>query len=114
MSVIENLILKNELTNHVSNTIIDEYLKELGIFDLKNQKCRQLSIGQQQRVAIVRSLLQPFNWILLDEPFSHLDSANTRIALNLIIKVAKNKNAGVILTTLETNQEILNFKAINL
>lgn len=113
-SVIENLVLKNELTNHVDKETINQLLKEVGIFDLKNKKCSQLSIGQQQRVAIVRSLLQPFDWILLDEPFSNLDETNQIIALNLIIKVAENQNAGIILTTLETNQEIPNFKSIDL
>ena len=114
LSVIENLVLKNELTNHVDKETINQLLKEFGIFDLKNKKCSQLSIGQQQRVAIVRSLLQPFDWILLDEPFSNLDETNQIIALNLIIKVAENQNAGIILTTLETNQEIPNFKSIDL
>ena len=114
LSVIENLVLKNELTNHVDKETINQLLKEVGIFDLKNKKCSQLSIGQQQRVAIVRSLLQPFDWILLDEPFSNLDETNLIIALNLIIKVAENQNAGIILTTLETNQEIPNFKSIDL
>ena len=114
LSVIENLVLKNELTNHVDKETINQLLKEVGIFDLKNKKCSQLSIGQQQRVAIVRSLLQPFDWILLDEPFSNLDETNQIIALNLIIKVAENQNAGIILTTLETNQEIPNFKSIDL
>lgn len=114
LSVIENLVLKNELTNHVDKETINQLLKEVGIFELKNKKCSQLSIGQQQRVAIVRSLLQPFDWILLDEPFSNLDETNQIIALNLIIKVAENQNAGIILTTLETNQEIPNFKSIDL
>lgn len=114
LSVIENLVLKNELTNHVDKETINQLLKEVGIFDLKNKKCSLLSIGQQQRVAIVRSLLQPFDWILLDEPFSNLDETNQIIALNLIIKVAENQNAGIILTTLETNQEIPNFKSIDL
>lgn len=114
LSVIENLVLKNELTNHVDKETINQLLKEVGIFDLKNKKCSQLSIGQQQRVAIVKSLLQPFDWILLDEPFSNLDETNQIIALNLIIKVAENQNAGIILTTLETNQEIPNFKSIDL
>lgn len=114
LSVIENLFLKNELTNHVNDETIYQYLKELGIFDLKNKKCNQLSVGQQQRVAIVRSLLQPFGWILMDEPFSHLDETNQINVLNLIIKVAKNQNAGVILTSLDTNQEIPHFKSIDL
>ena len=114
LSVIENLFLKNELTNHVNDETIYQYLKELGIFDLKNKKCNQLSVGQQQRVAIVRSLLQPFGWLLLDEPFSNLDENNQINALNLVIKVAENQNAGVILTTLDTNQEIPHFKSIDL
>ena len=68
------------------------------------RKCQTLSYGQQQRVAIVRALCQPFEWLLLDEPFSHLDEQNSTIALELIQEVCAAHNAGLIVTSLGSAQ----------
>ncbi len=43
-----------------------------------------MPIGQQQRVAIIRSICQPFDFIVLDEPVSHLDEENNRIAARMV------------------------------
>jgi len=96
----ENLILKNQLTNHKALTEIEDMLTLLGIGDRKSQICKTLSLGQQQRVAIIRSLLQPFDLLLMDEPFSHLDEENAKIALALITAETEKNKAGFILTSL--------------
>lgn len=96
----ENLLLKNNLTNHKTEAEIEAMLTLLGIGDRKEQLCRTLSYGQQQRVAIIRSLLQPFELLLMDEPFSHLDEENAGIALGLIAKETDANKAGFVLTSL--------------
>jgi putative ABC transport system ATP-binding protein len=100
LTVWENLILKNNLTNHKTEAEIEEMLALLGIADKKAQTARTLSLGQQQRVAIIRSLLQPFKLLLMDEPFSHLDEANSAIALTLIASETDKNDAGFILSSL--------------
>ena len=100
LTVAENLLLKNNLTNLFSEKEILEMLEKLGIENKWNQKCGLLSMGQQQRVAIVRSLLQPFEWLIMDEPFSHLDNDNAMLGLDLIDKRCKDLNAGFVLTSL--------------
>jgi len=100
LTVAENLILKNNLTNSFSENEIIEMLRKLGIEDKWEQKCGLLSMGQQQRVAIIRALLQPFEWLIMDEPFSHLDTENTLLCLELINERCKELNAGFVLTTL--------------
>ena len=100
LTAYENVQLKNELTRHKREDDILEMFSELGISNLKNQKTMTLSFGQKQRVAIIRSLCQPFKWLLLDEPFSHLDTLNSELALKLITKEADNLSAGIILTSL--------------
>ncbi len=100
LSVWENLILKNQLTNHKNESEIESMLVMLGIGDKKEQKCGTLSLGQQQRVAIIRSLLQPFDLLLMDEPFSHLDEGNAKIALDLIAKETDLNGGGFVLTSL--------------
>lgn len=100
LTTIENLNIKNRLTNFKKEEEIDEMLHLLGIGDKKDKKCGILSMGQKQRVAIIRSLLQPFEWLFMDEPFSHLDEDNTKKALELIDQNCTQQNAGFILTSL--------------
>jgi len=99
----ENTDIKRRLTNTVSEQQAKEWLDRLGLQDKKNSLAATLSYGEQQRVAIVRALLQPFEWLLMDEPFSHLDHANTRKAIALITEVVKQHNAGMILADLDEN-----------
>jgi ABC-type lipoprotein export system ATPase subunit len=100
LTVAENLRLKNSLTNTYSDDELLHFLKELDIVDKWQVKCELLSMGQQQRVAIIRALTQPFEWLIMDEPFSHLDEVNTQKSLKLIDQRASELGAGFILTTL--------------
>ena len=100
LSVMENLQLKNQLTDYCSDTEMKIMLDRLGIGHKTEQKCGTLSMGQQQRVAIIRALLQPFQFLLLDEPFSHLDEKNTQIALELINEKADQNGAGFLVSSL--------------
>jgi ABC-type lipoprotein export system ATPase subunit len=105
LTVRENLLLKNNLTHSYSEEELQSQLNELGIADKWNQKCGILSMGQQQRVAIIRALTQPYKWLLLDEPFSHLDEENTQKCLKMIDKRTSELNAGFVLTTLGDNHQ---------
>lgn len=99
-TVKENLLIKNRLTNVFSEIEIIQMLEELEIDNKWSQQCGILSMGQQQRVAIIRALIQPYIWLIMDEPFSHLDKANTDRCLNMIHERTINQNAGFVLTTL--------------
>ncbi len=100
LSVKENLQLKNNLCGIYSDQEMKAFLEQLEIDNKWEQQCGLLSMGQQQRVAIVRALLQPFEWLILDEPFSHLDTENSQRALDLINKRSDELKAGFVLTTL--------------
>jgi putative ABC transport system ATP-binding protein len=80
--------------------------QQLGMSAQLNQKTKTLSYGQKQRLAIIRALCQPFEFLLLDEPFSHLDNTNINIAWQLIQTEAKKQNAGIILTSLGNNYQL--------
>ena len=101
LTVAENLQLKNQLTHFKSETEIKNMLAELEIDHKWNDPCGLLSMGQQQRVAIVRSLCQPFNWLILDEPFSHLDERNSLRCLSMIDAECTRQKAGFVLTSLD-------------
>jgi len=114
LSVIDNILLKNNLTNHKTSSQILEMLQYCGILEQKNKLVKNLSRGQKQRLAIIRSLCQPFNLLLLDEPFSHLDSTNTTKVVELINSELKNKSASMIITDLENNSLFDYDKTFNL
>ncbi len=99
----ENLDIKRRLSNTVSLEQMEEWLERLGIKEKKNSLGRTLSYGEQQRVAIIRALLQPFDWLLMDEPFSHLDHSNIDKARKLIAEVVAQHKAGMILADLDEN-----------
>lgn len=100
LTVGENLLIKNELTNTFSEEKLREMLEFLGIGNKWDQECGLLSMGQQQRVAIIRALSQPYEWLIMDEPFSHLDKENATKCLELIHNRTIEQNAGFVLTTL--------------
>ena len=74
LTVWENLKIKNNLTSFKSDIEIQSLLKKVGLDKKINNKVSQLSLGQRQRIAIIRSLCQPFDFLLMDEPFRRLRS----------------------------------------
>ena len=72
----------------------------LGISDKLHVKVAHMSFGQQQRVAMIRALVQPFDFLLADEPISHLDDTNARIMGDIMMDEARRQGAGVIVTSI--------------
>lgn len=100
LSVEENLKLKNQLTQTFTEKELKKMVGQLGIANKWDAPCKLLSLGQQQRVVIIRALSQPFDWLIMDEPFSHLDEKNMELASALIQNRVKELKAGIILTSL--------------
>lgn len=99
LTALQNIELKDSLTNHVERGQIEEWLHVLGIDSRRDYPVGRMSVGQQQRVGIIRALCQPFDFILLDEPVSHLDEGNNLRAAEMILSEAKRQEAGVIATS---------------
>jgi ABC-type lipoprotein export system ATPase subunit len=100
-TVRQNIELKRQLNPFHPPEKIDDMAERLGIKTKLSSKCRICSYGEQQRVAIIRSLMQPFDFLLLDEPFSHLDDNNSQKAMQLMLEEAKARNASIIFADLE-------------
>ena len=96
----ENILLKSDLKDFKTAAQILKMAKQLGVDSLLKKTCGTLSFGQRQRIAIIRSLCQPFDFLLLDEPFSHLDQANIKAATQLIETECNAQNAGLIIVSL--------------
>lgn len=106
LSARENVELKNNLTNHKTEEQINQLFETLGLIDKLNTKVMYLSIGQQQRVAFIRALCQPFDFILLDEPVSHLDRGNSAIMSDLLIQESLSQGAGIVVTSIGNRLEL--------
>lgn len=99
LTVLENINIKNSLTRHKTPKAIGALLERLGIADKQHVPAGKLSIGQQQRVALVRTVCQPFDFIFLDEPVSHLDAANNQTVASIIEEEAAAQGAGIVATS---------------
>ena len=101
LTAMENVQLKNRLTGFKSDAEIEAMLDVLLPEGKKHQPVATLSLGQRQRVAAVRALCQPFKFILMDEPFSHIDSENARCVADMVMGEVGRQGAGLIVTALD-------------
>lgn len=106
LSAFENVEIKNKLTGFKTRKQIIEWFDMLGIGDKVDAKIGHMSFGQQQRVAMLRALVQPFDFILADEPISHLDDTNSNIMGELMMSEAKAQGAGVIVTSIGKHMDL--------
>lgn len=100
LTAMENVLIKNQLTQHSETEKILSWFERLGIPEKTDQKIGMMSFGQQQRVAMMRALAQPFDVLLVDEPISHLDDYNSQIMADIMMEEAKKQNACVIVTSI--------------
>lgn len=103
MSGWDNIMLKNNITRHKTQQQIRNMAVQLNIEQFLHKHCGILSFGQRQRVAIIRALCQPFDFLFADECFSHIDKKNSAVAMDLIREECRAGGAGLILTSLGNN-----------
>lgn len=111
----ENIELKRSMHKTATESSeIEEMADSLGIQSILQQPAGTCSYGEQQRIAIARALMQPFDFLLLDEPFSHLDINNKKKAAQLIQKECKKREAGIIITDLDQDEHFEYQESLNL
>lgn len=102
MTIYQNLFLAmnfSNMTTKEKDTRIEEILKKVHLEEFKDEKVNTLSGGEQQRVALARTILKPGDIILADEPTGSLDSAAAEIAFNLIKDLSKQYRKTVMMVT---------------
>ena len=114
LSAIENIMLKNGLTGAVGPDRVEHWLELLGLAARRDFPVGKMSLGQQQRVALIRALCQPFDFLLLDEPVSHLDETNNRIAASIVEERAAETGGGVIATSVGNRLLLSEFTTLTL
>ena len=106
LTALENVEIKNKLTGFKQGQTIRQWFERLGIADKADTKVAQMSFGQQQRVALMRALAQPFDFLLADEPISHLDDDNSSIMGEIMLEEAKSQGSAVIVTSIGKHIEL--------
>ena len=106
LTALENVQFKNSLTGFKKKKEIKDLFFELGIGDKMNVPVGKMSFGQQQRVALIRSLCQPFDFLFMDEPISHLDEVNAKNMARIITEEAVRQGAGVVVTSIGKHLEL--------
>nr|WP_040560966.1 ATP-binding cassette domain-containing protein [Segatella oulorum] len=106
LTAFENIVIKNKLTNFKSQEQIATWFEQLGIADKMHERIGRMSFGQQQRVALIRALVQPFDFLLVDEPISHLDDKNAAVMAEMMMKEAREQGAGVLVTSIGKHMDL--------
>lgn len=106
LTAFENIVIKNKLTNFKSQEQIATWFEQLGIADKMHERIGRMSFGQQQRVALIRALVQPFDFLLVDEPISHLDDKNAVVMAEMMMKEAREQGAGVLVTSIGKHMDL--------
>lgn len=102
LTAMENIRLhQSDTATGLDEGVLIEYAEQMGVKAFLDKPIALLSYGQQQRMSILRAVSRPFDWIILDEPFSHLDEANQAIAASIIEQERQRNGAGMLLFGLD-------------
>jgi len=100
LSARDNLLLAARVKRvRLSHSEADRMLEWVGLADRARFRPRELSMGQQQRVAILRALVGEPAVILADEPTGNLDSTNSEEVMTLFERINRDRNQTVLIVT---------------
>jgi ABC-type lipoprotein export system ATPase subunit len=96
---LENVLLGMKFGRGIDRPFAEQLLRRVGLADRFHHYPRQLSTGQQQRVAVARALANRPRLVLADEPTGNLDHVNAREALRLIREGCAESGAALLLVS---------------
>lgn len=110
LTALENVVLAGDyagLSPKVSAERAKALLIEVGLGERIDHQPSELSGGEQQRVAIARSLMNDGRLILADEPTGELDTTNSEAIVSILKDLVKRKNKTIVMVT--HNEELTRF-----
>ena len=108
-TVLDNCLLPLKINNSINEenkSYVINLLKKYGLYEFINSYPNELSGGMRQRVALIRTLASKPDLLLLDEPFSSLDSQIKIQVSNDIYRIIKDENKTVLMVTHDIGEAI--------
>jgi ABC-2 type transport system ATP-binding protein len=99
MSGRDNLKIMADYYGDVPPERIDEVIKLVGLENRINDKVSKYSLGMRQRLGIAAALVHSPNILILDEPTNGLDPEGIKEVRELLIKLAKKENIGILISS---------------
>lgn len=106
LSAADNVRLAFWLRSQPPNGQIEALLDQLGVSQVAHKRPTQMSVGQQQRVAVARAVAGHPKLLLADEPTGSLDSKNSGLVLDMLRRVHEQHNLTTVIVT--HNEEVAN------
>lgn len=115
---LENVLLGMKFGPGIDRPFAEELLQRVGLSDKLRHLPRQLSVGQQQRVAVARALANRPKLVLADEPTGNLDHVNAAASLKLIREACRENGAALLLVSHDREvlggfERVLDLKTLN-
>ncbi len=88
LSIYDNLLITAKIKG-INKDTIDFYLKKYNLHSIKNTLCKNISGGEKQRVALIRTILNKPTIIFADEPTGALDSLNSKLLMDELKELSK-------------------------
>lgn len=98
-TALENVLLAMSFSGKVDKDLAEQLLVRVGLKDRLKYFPRQMSVGQQQRVAVARALANKPKLVLADEPTGNLDPRRAKEALAMIRELCAEKEASLLLVS---------------
>jgi len=99
-SALENVLLGMSFSGRgVDRAFAKQLLERVGLGHRLNHSPQKLSVGEQQRVAVARSLANKPVLLLADEPTANVDPANQQLILDLIRETCRDHNVSLLMVT---------------
>lgn len=99
LSGYDNLKLIANLYKGIGETRIKEVIKLVGLENRIYDKVSKYSLGMRQRLGVAQAILHKPNLLILDEPTNGLDPEGIRDLRNLLVKLAKEENMGILISS---------------
>ena len=99
MSGLENLKIIARLYKNVDEKRIEEVIKLVGLENRIKDKVSKYSLGMRQRLGIAQAIMHKPNLLILDEPTNGLDPEGIKQLRDLLTKLAKEENMGILISS---------------
>ncbi len=99
LSAADNIRISLRVRGASRNGQADRWLESMGVAHVRDRKPAEMSIGEQQRVAVARALAHQPSILLADEPTGSLDSGNSRALLDLLDDVHRRQGQTIVMIT---------------